>query len=349
VASLYYGNRSIREAIEKRFPENIKFLQAWKIAALFHDIGYIWSADLHHREEVEKYFLERVKVYFEYPLHLYCEARGLRLTRRDERNIQVAGQPFRRSLETLNDLRQSLNMDYEHPLDQLDEIVEDVQLVPKGKSGVLAKYDLYSCNTPPKELDYAVEDHGILSALLLVCQFEYFVSYTQKTCPIPDMPVTETISTQARAALEHLHLKSERYADPVKQAAAAIALHNVNVDRWNHDDAKQLPYCLTLDAYELSLQDVPLAFLLALADVLQCWGRPARTFVPESLQDCAWRSEDVRIICEDDVVKVCFLQDPEHRWGTIDSRVFKLIEELKRYMNKEDLSFLIEIEDLENI
>ena len=210
-------------------------------------------------------------------------------------------------------------------------------------AGILGRYDSFTRVTAPKGYYHPIEDHGILSALLLICQFEYFKEYTQSMCPLINKE--PTINKETREILSTLHLVVPRYEKQVQYAAAASALHNVNVDIWDVDDAKREPYYLTLDSYQLQLEHSPLAFLLALVDTLQCWDRPKRLSVPESLKDCSWQSEDVRILCREDRIELCFLKDPEYKRGTPESLANKLLNEMRHYMNTGDLSILVEIKD----
>ena len=96
----------------------------------------------------------------------------------------------------------------------------------------------------------------------------------------------------------------------------------------------------------MSLKELPLAFLLALTDALQCWDRPLRTQAPLALKDCAWQSPDVRILCEDEMIKLCFLKDPDYMRCTPDSRAGKMLREMGHYLNSDDLSVLVEVKEV---
>jgi CheY-like chemotaxis protein len=336
---IYYGSVRIRESLEAAFQAKTDFMLAWKIAALYHDIGYVWAIDPSHQPKVEEYFFKKLQAYMDYPLYLYCQARGLKLTEREERDLRLKAQAYVREVKEIRDLRRTISNEY--PLDSLDSLVRGVNLVPVGEQGILGRYDYFAKVTNPRGFDYPVQDHGILSALTLICQYEYFLRYTEKVCPIALSEAT--LSQQTRDALNMLHAQAARCADHVRQAAAAIALHNVSVRRHSIDDAKDRPHRLTLDAYQLSLDRSPLALLLALADVLQCWDRPMRTHVPEALRDCAWQSQDVRILIRDDTLSLCFLKDPRHRRCTSDSVVTTLLAEMREYISPVDLEVVDEI------
>jgi len=58
---------------------------------------------------------------------------------------------------------------------------------------------------------------------------------------------------------------------------------------------------LSLSDYQIKLEESPLAFLLALTDVLQCWDRPKRRYVDRP-DELAARNQDVHITCEDDAI-----------------------------------------------
>jgi hypothetical protein len=98
---------------------------------------------------------------------------------------------------------------------------------------------------------------------------------------------------------------------------------------------------LSLPDFGIALEESPLAFLLALCDILQCWDRPKRRFVT-SAKDFTVRAHDVRIVCEGD--KIAWSVKPDLSAGQQLVRPRDEIQAMSRYMiyrGSRDLSSLL--------
>jgi hypothetical protein len=186
-------------------------------------------------------------------------------------------------------------------LETIEDLAVPTLLAQRGCTTPLQSYyRLAKTVKPEAEGRDRFRDHGILSALILLHQFCYFDHCLKK---LKGKSLPSSINRESLKALGDM-IKGPvtlDYEETVHQAAAAIALHNVNKGIWDMDRAKQDPYFLSLQDYRITLEESPLAFLLAVTDVLQCWDRPKRRFV-DTPEDFSVRSQDVRIVCKDDVI-----------------------------------------------
>lgn len=183
-------------------------------------------------------------------------------------------------------------------------------------------------------------DHGILSALILLHQFyrlkDSFQNLSSDSFPKGiDRPIQEKLIEMIDNQIV------DKCENIVKEAAFAIALHNVNVDIWDIDTTKGKPYHLSLRDYRIDLTENPLAFLLALTDVLQCWNRPKRRF-EENINKLSVRACDVKIEFKD---KEIFWEIQPDKNGNQAINPSEEIEKMARYLTikgrKGDLNDLL--------
>jgi hypothetical protein len=186
-------------------------------------------------------------------------------------------------------------------------------------------------------------DHGIASAALLLRLHYFFEKYVLSIQEVISEGQIEEHLIEPLQFLDDENIVAEvqNCRKIVEHAGAAIALHNIQVDIWNKDDA-WIDQKLTLNDYRLSLVKTPLAFLLALTDVLQDWDRPL--FSVPSPTGYVSQDQDISIAFSGDHIIVDFTSD-ELR-GTSKSKFRSLAAELKKYMEPEDIDRLL-IENIE--
>lgn len=296
---LYLQNTPVGNAIRKKMTEDT-FLKAWKIASIFHDIGYAGDKGIDHEDDYLKPLLEDLRKFNEFPMGEYLTARGIKCSEADEEAIARVIGLFTPKVLTLDDLEKlPIPGKNENILNFIEDFAVPTQLAQRNQTTPFQNY--YSlCKTVKPKNRERFRDHGILSALILLHQFYYF-DYCLKS--LKNISLPERLSRETRSALEKIITEpiTSSYEESIKQAAAAMALHNVNVDIWNIEKAKDSPYNLSLSDYKITLDDTPLAFLLALTDVLQCWDRPMRRYV-DNPKKLSLRSQDVSIRCENDTI-----------------------------------------------
>ena len=177
---LYQGNNVLRDAIRSKFSE-VEFKRAWKIAALFHDIGYTCDSGIDQEEEFVKPILQELQRFTNFPLREYLAARKYDLSEEDENMLAQLGHRHTPLQVTLNNIEQRpLSGAPSKLLDLIEEWAIPTQLGQRGQTTPLGNYYLLGKSVKPKPTKLErFRDHGILSALLLLHQFDRFVHCLQ--------------------------------------------------------------------------------------------------------------------------------------------------------------------------
>ncbi len=338
---IYFSNQKIQQAMKTIGTEG-EFLKAWKIAALFHDIGYHLSGSGQPTTEVQELLIDQLNLFMRNPLTSYGIAHQIfNINETDEaQSRRVAGNLPSWELRNFQDLRKPFAPLVDgHILDQLDDLVEDANLADHNKRCYCSRYDNYARNVDQASYSRS-DDHGMISAMILLGQHTYFQRYVDVICKTDILKSITGLPDKERGLMEQLPARVKEYAHVVRQAAAAIALHNVHVTGWDKYDrgwsiAKSDPYFLTLDRYKLSLEKTPLAWLLALTDVLQCWDRPNRTEAPLALRECTMKHQQIQIKVSATKIVLTFTTD-EFK-GLSSSRFRKLVDEIGKYLGDLDI------------
>jgi len=344
---LYQHNGPIREAIGRNFT-GTSFLRAWKTAALFHDIGYTCDRGIDKEDEFIQPVLTELQRFTDFPLLEHLKPRGFVLDEGDEEHLAQIGTrhtPLKLTLDSIE--FRPLPLPDQPLLDIVEHLIVPTKLGQSTQAKPLQSYYLLGKTVQPKPNELKrFRDHGVLSALLLLHQFDR-LDHCLKSLRGKSLPERLARETQTKLAelvsgtTTEPGTVTERYAEAVFQAAAAMALHNVNIDIWDHGRAKRYPYYLSFVDYGIALEDNPLAFLLAFCDVLQCWDRPKRRYVIDE-KDFAVRARDVRIVCDGDRILWTVAPDPNAEQQLV--KPGKEIKAMSRYMlyrGKRDLSPLI--------
>ena len=339
---LYYGDPVLQDAINQEFstaanPE-MEFLRSWKVAAFFHDLGYVFEVEKDKKERTYSKVLDELNAFFELPLFVYCnespDSRG-KLLKPQERKIQAQLNLPRPQVDSHKEIEIYKDCKL---LDIIEPLTRPATLSYQSDS--LSKYYKYAQSANPVDSKRnAFIDHGITSSLLLLYMHSFFEEYTclvsraiQRNELRP-----KVVSVETSEILKNLSILVQGSRESVLHAAAAVALHNIQVDIWDHDDAWRSEE-LTLYEYKLSLNGTPLAFLLALVDALQDWDRPL--FSPPSTEKSyISQDQDISVTFSDNRIKLQFLGD-EYA-GTPGSKFKKLVTELKKYMNGDDIDRLL--------
>jgi CheY-like chemotaxis protein len=340
---LYNQNEPIRNAIRTKLSEDV-FFKAWKIASIFHDIGYAGDKGIDKEDNYLQPLLEDLNSFIRFPIGGYLKSRRIECSEADEAAIAHTIGFFTPKILNLDDLEKvPVPGKDENLLNFIEGLVIPTQLAQINQKTPLQNYYSLGKTVKPKNRE-RFRDHGILSALILLYQFYYFDYYLKglKNASLPARLGRETRSAIEKMMSEPITLL---YEEPVKQAAAAMALHNVNVDIWDIEKAKDAPNYLSLSDYKITLQDTPLAFLLAFTDVLQCWDRPKRRYV-DNPNELSLRNQDIRIRCDGNLIIWSIRTDP-----ATGDKLIKPAQEIQimsKYLSitrDKNLSILIRQED----
>lgn len=352
---LYKACKPIHNAISLKLTSH-QFLRSWKIASFFHDIGNICDVGIDNEEQKYesdlKPILDDITNFIRFPLRTYLEMRGKSLGRGEEEELAQACSLYRPVIENLDQLERRPDK----PaggwiLEEIERLIIPTKLAINGVRTPLKNYNELTKNEKPKHRN-RFRDHGILSAMILLYEFYHFDNYIKKlrgtdfpgslNDDIPDL-IREIISN-SNSGLSI----TEEYSLAVHEAASAIALHDINVNNWYPYQSKK--YQLNFSNYRIDLSENPLAFLLALVDVLQCWSRRRYLFSDEQ-GDLSLPSQDVHIRCSGDLIFWSVDQRNQIKSSTTSTKkqyekLKQSIQDMSDYMNipgLDDLStFLIE-------
>lgn len=340
---LYERNGPIRAAILGRMEEE-DFLLAWKITALFHDIGYTCDKGIDQEASFLQPVLDELQALTDSPLRAHLEARGFKLSERDEVDLARVSSRFTPRLLTLDSIEfMPAPGPEQRLLRQIEPLVIHTQLAQETEETPLQNYYNLGKTVKPNNRE-RFRDHGILSALILLHQFHFFTLCLQ-SLQVKTLP--KSISRRTLKELSSMISASAaaRHAKIVHEAAAAIALHNINVEIWDIEMAKQSPHNLSLADFQISLDESPLAFLLALTDVLQCWDRPKRRYVHKA-EGLSVRNQDVRIFCVGDLIQWAVRHDAMAGKKLVDpGEEIKALSAYMSYQGRKDLSPLVREEE----
>lgn len=336
---LYYGNSRLQNAVNREFQDAVdpqgEFLRSWQPTAIFHDLGYVFEVGREKRSEAYGQALREINHFLEAPLFAYCRTHGIPLLKAQEHVIQERiGLPSHR-LDSIRDIEM---LKEKRLLDQIDALVRPAQL--SSEPGGLQHYYNYArSNDPYDAVRTSFFDHGITSALTLLYLSEFFQEYT--TC-VSEAIQRGNIDTNLAApdtlqALIRLAEASRGWHETINHASAAIALHNIQIDLWDPEEAWRAER-LTLDQFNLSLDGTPLAFLLALTDILQDWDRPLFSAPAGNLEYIS-QDQDISIRFSGDQIVLSYPTDEFA--GTSQSKFRRLMKELKKCMNGDDIDSLL--------
>jgi hypothetical protein len=249
-------------------------LRRWKIAALWHDIGYVFEVqDSAHSKGLMKAAFDEINGMLQFPL---AYSLGDRLTRSDERAIRTAANekgfflPFCVPLENMRDLCSNGGWAILNGIGGATGLSESAngmeqyfRLCSQGdfRDGV-SRNGFY--------------DHGIAGAILLLRLHSFIGDSFRRTeellgkCP----ELAGRVSELKRKAICDFARDCAAAGEAVVSAARAISLHNVEPSLIESRAAEDAG--LTPSKFRIALESQPLAYLLSLSDGLQGWDRPRR-------------------------------------------------------------------------
>jgi hypothetical protein len=340
---LYNKNPLIKHAIDSKYSSSVDFLQAWKIAALFHDIGYTCDVGINNEEKFLSPIFNRIYPSIHYPIKSYLNARGYYFTEDNENHLTKLSQRVTTLSPKLTDLETKPGTIKEWVLNEIEDHAINTCLAQEGVQTPLKNYYRMSQFVKPISRE-TYRDHGILSSIILLYQF---YNFNLVLSGLQGKQLPQNFSRKSRIFLEEMINSSidRKTASIVLDAALAISLHNIDPKIWMTDHLESKistdPHNLSIMDYKIKLMEMPLAFLLALVDVLQCWDRPRRRKAsdPEKL---SIPHKDVRIICEGDIIYWAINQDRILQEQLRDTK--QEIQHLAKYLSiddERDLSFLI--------
>jgi formylglycine-generating enzyme required for sulfatase activity/energy-coupling factor transporter ATP-binding protein EcfA2 len=289
-------------------------LRRWKIAALWHDLGYVFEVQSGTEPQASmSKSLTALNATFATPL---SELLGDQvLTANVERlwqqeALEVQPLPI---WPGLNDFDSLIAGSYERLWQELAPAGHAAGLADTEVSGGLKPY-LEICRRNELVGRPGFIDHGIAGALLLLRLHRFMTGYAGRVAGLLQEEHGPVASAEQQQAAADLAAQTRASTATVTAAAQAIALHNVAPGL--PDSATAGTHGLSPNQFKLRLHTegkrtgLPLAYLLSLADGLQGWDRP-RFSAPKAPEDIGFIDQEVTLTADASRIYLRFeLDDP---------------------------------------
>jgi len=249
-----------------------QFRRRWVAAALFHDLGYLFEAAPPDKDVfLGKRVVVEIERWLENPLHLWlARSEGPGLGAQRERSLARRARVQAPLLGSFPELLR-------------DDASEAPTLAPLEPTGTAA--GAYAPDRPlSRWLDLCKGlapqgrpvfwDHGLTGAALLLQLHGHLVRTLPALSRVLDDQPTGTQDPDLAPRVAQLAAQVIEAQADARCAAAAIALHNLDPGLWTPDRIEAFAK-LDLSAFAITLQALPMPFLLRLVDTLQDWERPA--------------------------------------------------------------------------
>lgn len=260
---LYEKSPTISAAFADKGFDRAKFLAVWSIAALYHDVGYVLDTEdkaldgattgkvceeligiLSH--PLSQLYPDEFKEVFEEHLQDEKDCHTCR-------HLSWAG--LRKHLDKLSGRGSTVSLCVSHQ---------------KTPNPIKAYYDMVASPNATR----AYFDHGISSAMILLFMQDELAKYTKKLSGKTDSDDVGEAFQNCRSRITELSVALDAMSEYAKEAAFALALHNIT-PKHNDDFKRNLQDAdITIDYFRLALEKEPFAYLLRVCDELQCWDRP---------------------------------------------------------------------------
>ena len=253
--------------IDKGF-EYSNFNAIWSITALYHDIGYVFNTtDSTLDSKTVKQVCNELLSILSMPLH---QLFPLTFSRIYEDDLQKEFRCFVPSSLVIDDLKSYLSV--------FNDFGDSVGLRRKNKPAENPIKVYYEMMATINE-SHPQFDHGISSASILLYMqdmlSQYIVDLHNKV--VDPQKKEDEINPgfePIQRKIADVYNKLSEMAKYTREAAKAIALHNITTKHSEAFIQNLLSAGVTIEYFNISLKEEPFAYLLRLCDELQCWDRP---------------------------------------------------------------------------
>lgn len=340
---------SMKTQVEKEIGGEQIFLNAWLVTAVYHDLGYLMEHGDGNNPQSEPWLetKKQLNTLLEAPLCTVGHFKDVLSYDHEKRLNSDLGLHTRKILG-VNDLEGDVDQDF---WQLLARGVENCGLAKDhDNSEALKKYYQYAQSTQPVDASRSpFRDHGITSALMLLKIWSAYRSRLDELGDLENDRLNDRSGRLVRDRARELGTMVSEAEGWTRHAAVAVCLHNIDLSLWNKDDL--LSFGVDPDGFDLRLNasedeclvgPLPLAFLLALADELQDWGRQRFDVVvgeDDNLTDSA-----LSIVCEGGKIQIAFRDDsvvPSPKKIRY-SQYNKMINGLNRKLNGQEVDNLVE-------
>lgn len=307
--------------------ENNIFERIWIATSLFHDIGYVIECQVFDTNTNDKYvnnIISEINNRCNYPLS-YISGYGVNITK--EKRFFKA---YNMDITAINDIEKDC-----YYKELLDAANDAYLLANTNINPFHAYYDTLQ-KVPINGRKF--RDHGIASALLLQHIWQTFITKIKDYASsedIPDMVGRQHIVKKIKDDLECF----DENKLIIKIASSSIALHNITKDGEFAKNCKNI----NLEDFNISLEKLPITFLLRLVDELQDWDR--NYYRSLTNEDKTLDSDDMFMGIYKGRVEVSYAGDDDslkHPWkGEFKGRYLLTREKLEKYLKQEDLDDIL--------
>lgn len=328
-------SKSMNNVLEKYPDKKSAFLKVWTITALYHDMGYLFENEI-----IENYgdewimFKNKFNEILNSPLSYIFGKKGI--TREKERIFIKANKIFMESIDSIGEVEAEGNGN-----EKIWELLKSGGKVSglTNNDSINGIHEYYEFASKKQTLDgrQGYMDHGICSALLFgktwYSYSEYVKIILNKKCDI------DCIYPIKKDEITELCKEQDVMEELVKLAVNAIALHNINTEIWNVEDASS--YNIILKDFCLKFSTLPLACLLRLCDELQLWDRIRFRSVKN--KDEIISGKDFNLVVLENKIYLYFesdnaFTDPKNYK---DSKYRKLYEKLIIYLDQKEIDNIL--------
>jgi formylglycine-generating enzyme required for sulfatase activity/signal recognition particle receptor subunit beta len=332
---LYENNETIKQNIESRInelelPENENsFILIWTMTSLFHDIGYFLENEkIEHDPKLREIFIEGINARMALPFsntpffskYITGEKEQLFINKNrifTPKIISVAELEGDDLFQELIDCAKKSGLSYN-----------------SSKNGIQQYYQYVKSHSPtPGRPPYC--DHGIVSALILLKTWEAYADYFDNIAVDLNRDIISG-NDLSKDQVQPIYKRLSKTKLGVKEAANAIALHNIQKDNWKKEDT--LASGIDLHSFKIKLKGddkLPFSFLLRLVDKLQCWDRLKHS----APQEESLKGADIDIDVSSSKIKIWYKDDMRYNDPANDpsSEYSKLIGELMKFLEIDGL------------
>lgn len=335
---LYENNEVIKVSVHQRLqnlgmPEDFaSFLLIWTVSSLYHDCGYVFENDkIESDNALYDSVLSKLNGYLNLPLSNtgYFTSE---INASQESNLIKKHRIFTHRIESISDLEDDISFSL------VNEFADKSMLSLRGspKNGIQQYYQFTKSHQLNADRRPYI-DHGIASALILLKIWNAYSDYVDKLVSEKYELISENTSLFEKLTTVKSLLALARIA--IIESASSISLHNIKKG-WRTPET--LGQEIDLDRFVIKLRgdnQLPFAFLLRLADELQCWDRRAYC-APTPSTKCLSGSE-FDIYSRKSQISLYYAEDSRFKnpASEPDSKYSKLICELKRYLDFDGLTF----------
>lgn len=248
-----------------------RFTAVWSITALFHDVGYVFNTlDSSIDSKTTQLVCDDLLKTMAHPLNkLYPE----HITEAYETQLQNENRWYVPNRCVMTDLKAYLKA--------FNGIGHNVGLCMynTGESNPIREY--YNILSNPNE-QFSHYDHGISSAIILLYMQDTLKSYITNAYKTINQETSEK-GTPGRALINIRNKIKDIYSalssltDYVHEAAISLAVHNIKRKHSSVLVENLVAADVSIEYFNIPLQDEPFSYLLRLCDELQCWDRPYRS------------------------------------------------------------------------